>query len=65
MVEIEQILGNRPITDVSSDTAEFSALTPNKLSTGSLDDGIPPGIFLDIEHYCKSWRKTQAVADQF
>ena len=65
MVDIEQILGNLPIIDVSSDTAEFSALTPNMLSTESLDDGIPSGIFLDKKHYCKSWRKTQAVADQF
>ena len=65
MAETERILNNRPITDVFSDQTDFSALTPNMLLTGFLDDGIPPAIFLDKESYRNSWRKTQALADQF
>ena len=47
IVEIEKILNNLPITDLSSDPTDFSALTANMLLTESLDGRIPPGIFLD------------------
>ena len=54
IAEIKRILNNCSITDVSSDPTDFSALTPNMLLTGSLDDGMPLGIFLNKECYRNS-----------
>jgi len=36
VAEIERILNNRPLTDVSSEPKDFSALTPHMLLTGPL-----------------------------
>ena len=65
VAEIERILNNRPLTDVSSDPKDFSALTPHMLLTGALDDATGPDLFMKSDQYRKSWRKTQALADKF
>jgi len=40
MAEIERILNNRHLTDVSSDSKDFSSLTPHIPLTGALDDAM-------------------------
>ena len=65
VAEIERILNDRPITDVSTDPKDLKALTPNMLLTGSLESTNSPDIFMKKDFYVQSWRKTQALADVF
>ena len=46
LIEVEQIINGRPLTPVSSDPRDLSALPPNALLTGSLDPSVPLGTFL-------------------
>jgi len=54
MAEFERILNNRPLTDVSSDPKDFSALTPHILLTGAYDDATGPDLFMKSDQYRKS-----------
>ena len=65
VAEIERILNNRPLTDVSSNSKDLSDLTPHILLTGALDDATGPDVFMKSDQYCKSWSNTQALADKF
>jgi len=65
VAEIERILNNQPLTDVSSNPKDFSALTPHMLLTAALDDATGPNLFMKSDQYRKSWRKTQALPNQF
>ena len=46
LIEVERIINGRPLTPVSSDPRDLSALSPNALLTGSLDPFVPLGTFL-------------------
>ena len=65
LTEVERILNNRPISDTPLSSDEFAALTPSMLSTGVLDNGSPPGVFLQSDGYKRSCKKTQHLANQF
>ena len=65
VAEVERILNDRPLVDVSTDPRDLTALTPNMLLTGTLDSSLPPDVFMKGDQYRKSWRKTQALADIF
>jgi len=64
VAEIKRILNNRPLTDVSSDPKDFSALTPHMLLTGALDDATGPDLFMKIDQYRKSWRQNTSTCRQ-
>jgi len=57
VAEIERILNNRPLTDVSSDPKNFSALTPHMLLTGTPDDATGSDSFMKSDQYRKSWKR--------
>jgi len=48
VAEIVRILNNRPLTDVSSEPKDFSALTPHMLLTGAFDDAMGPDLFMPL-----------------
>ena len=66
-VEAECLVNSRPLTNVSLDAADDSALTPNHFLIGSSDVTPAPGCFnWRIDTNLKSsWRTSQALADQF
>ena len=57
VAEVERILNDRPLVDVSTDPRDLTALTPNMLLTGTLDSSLPPDVFMKGDQYRKSWRK--------
>lgn len=64
--EIEGILNNRPLTHVSVDPDDQTALTPNHLLLGGALDNTQPGEFTDRDMILrKAWRKSQRLADMF
>ena len=65
LTKVERILNNRLISDTPSSANEFAALTPSMLLTVVLDDGPLSGVFLKIDGYKRSWKKTQYFANQF
>ena len=65
IVEVEQIINNRPITPLSSDPSDAQPLTPKMLLTGRLQSDTPPGQFIKADGYRKSWKLVQFLADQF
>jgi len=64
-VEIESILNNRPLTPVSDDPNDFSALTPMSFLHGSIDPVFPLDVFIESDGYRRSWRRVQLLADRF
>ncbi|XP_076810887.1 uncharacterized protein LOC143453439 [Clavelina lepadiformis] len=65
MSEVESIINNRPLTPVSDDPDDLSALTPMSILAGSLEPSLPPDEFLKADGYRRSWRFAQLLADQF
>ena len=65
VAEVERILNDRPLVDVSTDPRDLTAFAPNMLLTGTLDSSLPPDVFMKGDQYRKSWRKTQALVDIF
>ena len=63
--EIERILNDRPITDVSMDHDDFSALTPNMLLSGVVEPSLPLNVCSKGELFRRSWRRGQVLADRF
>ena len=63
--EIERILNDRPITDVSTDPKDLSALTPNMLLNGVEEAFLPADVCSKVDLYRRSWRKGQIIANQF
>ena len=65
MSEVESIVNNRPLTPVSDDPDDLSALTPMSILAGSLEPSLPPDEFLKTDGYRRSWRFAQLLANQF
>lgn len=66
ITEVEKILNDRPITQVSSDPNDPPALTPSMLLLMKCNSSIPQGIFKKEDVYSKRWwRQVQYLADIF
>ena len=66
LCEVEHVINSRPLTYVSSDAADFRALTPNHLLLGDDTPHLPPGVFsVDDLSTRKKWRHAQALASHF
>ena len=66
LVEAENIINSRPLTHVSLDHNDDEALTPNHFLIGSSGASLPPGRFVPSDvNLRKSWKVSQALADQF
>ncbi|XP_068756516.1 uncharacterized protein [Montipora capricornis] len=62
LAEVESIVNNRPITAVSDDPADFTALTPNPLMSQRATQ-LPPGVFVSEKFSRRRWRKVQFLVD--
>mgnify|MGYP000474686273 CR=1 FL=1 len=66
MCEAEAVLNNRPLTEISSDPLDFTALTPNNLLLLNAGVTFPPGLFDKNDIYSRRrWRQTQYLVDLF
>lgn len=66
VVEIEKILNDRPITQVSSDSRDPEPLSPNKLLIMRTNASFPPGLFSKHDIYCRRWwKQVQYLANLF
>lgn len=66
MCEIENILNNRPISEMSDDPNDLEPLTPNHLLLLNTGVTFPPGLFSAGDLYGKRrWRQVQYLADLF
>ena len=65
ITEIERILNDRPITQLSSKTDDLSTITPSMILSGSVESDAPFDVFIKADGYRRSWRKTQYLADLF
>uniref|UniRef100_A0A1B0C9K2 Uncharacterized protein n=1 Tax=Lutzomyia longipalpis TaxID=7200 RepID=A0A1B0C9K2_LUTLO len=64
--EIEYMMNNRPLTFVSIDPQDETALTPNQLIHGHERELNPLGEFSDADMISRRpWRKSQRLADMF
>jgi hypothetical protein len=64
--EVEAIMNNRPLTNVSSDPTDISVLTPNHLLLLRPGETMPCGSFSKDDNYPRRrWRQIQYLADQF
>ncbi len=64
--EVEGILNSRPISEMSSDPKDLSALTPNHLLLLQSGEVLPPGTFTAEDNIPKRrWRIVQYLSDQF
>jgi len=65
MCEVESIVNGRPLTKVSDDVKDCSALTPNHLLILRGYVPFPPGRFDESELFRRKWRCVQHLANQF
>lgn len=65
LCEAENIVNGRPITRVSDDVNDLSALTPNHLLLLREGPPPPPGSFDKADGYRKRWKHSQFLAGQF
>ena len=65
LAEVESIVNNRPITAVSDDPEDRSALTPNHFLLQKATQ-LPTGVFVKEDSFSgKRWRKVQFLADHY
>ena len=66
MCEIESILNSRPLTNVSDDQRDASALTLNHLLLLKSNNCYPLGVFPSKDRYSqRRWKQVQFLADLF
>lgn len=66
VTEVEKILNDRPITQVSVDPKDPQPLTPNKILLMRTNACFPPGTFEKNDNYSKRWwRQVQYLANIF
>ena len=66
MCEVEAVLNNRPLTEVSSDSSNLEALTPNHLLLLNAGVTFPPGLFSPNDCFInRKWRQVQYLVDLF
>ena len=64
--EVEAILNNRPISEVSEHVDDLKVLTPNHLLLLRPGEYFPPGTFCKTDNYVRRrWRQIQYLADIF
>ena len=63
--EIEHILNYRPLTELTDEVENTTALTPMMLLSGCVDPGYPPDVFLNSDGMRSSWRACHLQADVF
>ena len=63
MAEVESLVNNRALNEVSSDVDGLEAITPNHFLLGRPSANLPPRVFHDKEISSrKRWRQAQVVA---
>lgn len=66
LAEVEQIVNSRPLTDVSVDSRDNEALTPNHFLIGTSSGRVVTQKFEMIKIcHRKQWQFAQTLADQF
>ena len=66
MCEVESIVNGRPLTNVSNDPKDLSALTPNHMLLLREGTTLPPGVFSREDNYTrKRWRQVQYLSNIF
>lgn len=66
LCEVEAILNDRPVTQLSDDPCDLETLTPNHLLLLKGKPALPPGVFGPHDQYVKRrWRQAQYIADIF
>ena len=66
MCEVESVLNNRPLTEISSDPSSNEALTPNNLILFNAGVTFPPGLFDPNDCYLnRRWKQVQYLVDLF
>ena len=66
LCQVESLLNNRPLTNISDDVGDYECLTPNHFLIGELSPNFSPGIFTDKEiNLQHKWRSVQAVTQIF
>lgn len=66
LCEVEAILNDRPITQLSEDPNDLEPLTPNHILLLKGKPALPPGLFVKQDLYAKRrWRQVQFIADLF
>ena len=66
LCEVEAIVNDRPITQLSDSYGDLEALTPNHLLLLKRTPASPPGCFNKEDQYCsRRWRQVQYMANLF
>ena len=63
--EVESITNSRPLTKVSDDISDGTAITPNHLLLLRDCPTLAPGIFHESDVYKRMWRCVQHIANEF
>lgn len=65
LCEAEAIINSRPLTKVSEDPSDGTALSPSHLLLLNQAPVLAPDDFHEVDLYRKRWRCIQALSDQF